>query len=96
MKESFIYEITGRRSCYFVLPIFINVTLIKLTKLTESLFRMKGNLKVWKFWAQPRQNRGPLIFFAQLNENTLLLANIFQLQIYQKLFLVNMGNIGSS
>ena len=31
LKETFIYEIASRRNYFFIFPIFVNVTLIKLT-----------------------------------------------------------------
>ena len=62
-EETFTCEITDRRSCYFVTPMFVNVTVMKQpnkitillkVQFTESLFRMKANLKVRRFCAQPR------------------------------------------
>ena len=49
VKPTFIYKITGRRSCHFVSPIFGNVTLIKRDRIVIKYQLLKACLESkWK------------------------------------------------
>ena len=59
----------------------------------EGCSQNKCLLKVWSFLVQPPQNGGPVKYFAKLNGNYLLLANIFKLHEYQTFGLMKMHNM---
>ena len=59
----------------------------------EGCSQNKCLLKVWSFLVQPPQNGGPVKYFAKLNGNYLLMANIFKLHEYQTFGLMKMHNM---
>ena len=69
-------------------------TTVNLTiQFFESRYQRKYLVKVWSFLAHPPQNDGPVIFFVKLNENHLLMANIFKPHKYQTFGLFKMHNM---
>ena len=51
-------------------------------------------LKVWRFLVHPTQHGGPVKFFAKLNVNHLLMANIFKFHEYHTFGLMKNKNFG--
>ena len=59
----------------------------------EGCSQNKCLLKVWSFLVNQPQNGGPVKFFAKLNGNHFLMANIFRLHKHQTFILMKMHNM---